>query len=426
MTTMASEDDAGELPRDGGVAEARTIGPSWLPMTLVIVATVLAVVGALTTWVRTQALDTDAWVEVSGQLLAEPEVQQALASYLTDELYSQVDVTGELADALPDPLTGLAGPLAAGLREPATDLVEKLVASPRFGQAWAEANRKVHQRLVAVLRGESTEALSTADGTITLELGDVLVAVGRDLGVPEATLGRIPPDAGQVVLMHSDRLAEAQQAVRTLETMSWFLYLLVVGLYALAVYLSRGRRRRALQQVGVGLVVAGLVLVLARAIGVRTTVDLIVGDATNRPVATVVGRVGTQLLGQIGWAEVVYGLLFLAFAALLGARRWAVWSRRHLARWADATWGVVAATAILVIGLVWWSPGRTFDHWATALVLVGLAVGAVAALVTQVRHEFPQALPAGASDPGPSPDAGDLVVADAPRTPDQPGESADG
>lgn len=387
MATMPSQDDAGAVARDAGAVDTGTIGPSWLPTTLVVVATVLAVVGALTTWVRTQALDTDAWVEVSGELLAEPEVQQALAGYLTDELYSRVDVTGELADALPDPLAGLAGPLAAGLKEPATDLVEELVASPRFGQAWAEANRRVHQRLVAVLRGESTEALSTADGTITLELGDALVAVGQDLGVSESTLARIPPDAGQVVLVQSDRLATAQQAVRALEALSWFLYLLVVGLYALAVYLSGGRRRRALQQVGIGLLAAGVTLLLARAIGVRTTVDLFVGDATNRPLATVVGQVGTQLLRQLGWAEVVYGVLFLAFAALLGGQRWAVWSRRHLARWADATWGVVAATAVLVIGLVWWSPGRTFDHWATALVLVGLAVGAVAALVTQVRHE---------------------------------------
>lgn len=387
--------DEGATPDDTAHRDehdAMTIGPPWLPTTLVVIATILAIVGSLTTWVRTQALDTDEWVEVSSELLLDEDVQEALSAYLVAELFSQVDVADELASALPDQLAGLAAPLAGALRAPATDAVEQLVGSPRFNLAWAESNRRAHQALVAVLQGEST-ALSTDDGTITLELRNVVVAVGEDLGVSSDTLDRIPEDAGQVVLFESDALAEAQQAVRVTEFLSWFLYVLVVGLFAAAIILARGRRREVLRQVGIGLLVAGVTVLLGRAIGIRTTVDVLVTDAARANLAVVVGQISTQLLGQIGAALAVYGALFIGFAALLGQHRWAVATRRTLARWADSTGAIVVVAVALLAGLWWWSPGAAFSHWVTALVLVGLVLGAVAMLVSRIRQEFPAASP---------------------------------
>ena len=74
------------------------------PMVLIVVATLVAIVSALTTWVQTQALDTDEWVEASTEVLADDDVQAALATYLVDELYSTGDVTEALTSALPDAL----------------------------------------------------------------------------------------------------------------------------------------------------------------------------------------------------------------------------------------------------------------------------------------------------------------------------------
>ncbi|HKJ54785.1 MAG TPA: hypothetical protein VJ978_02250, partial [Nitriliruptoraceae bacterium] len=331
MTAVADERATPDDSPHRDEHEPTTMGPSWLPTTLVVIATILAIVGSMTTWVRTQALDTDEWVEVSSELLLDEDVQEALSAYLVAELFAQVDVADELASALPDQLAGLAAPLAGALRAPATDAVEELVGSPRFNQAWAESNRRAHQALVAVLQGESTTALSTADGTITLELRNVVVAVGEDLGVSSDTLDRIPEDAGQIVLFQSDALAEAQQAVRVTEFLSWFLYVLVVGLFAAAIILARGRRREALRQVGIGLLVAGVTVLLGRAIGIRTTVDVLVTDAARANLAVVVGQISTQLLGQIGAALAVYGVLFIGFAALLGQHRLAVATRRTMA-----------------------------------------------------------------------------------------------
>ena len=387
MADMTSRVDGLEA-RDAVDRADSSATPRWVTTTAIVVATILAIVSVMTTWVRTQALDTDQWVSASSDLLAEPVVQQALATYLTDELFDQADVTQELADALPDQLSGLAGPLTAALRPPATDAVEQLVGSPRFAQAWARANRVAHQTLVGVLRGEGTEVVSTSGGAITLDLGDALVAIGGDLGVSDSTLARIPPDAGQVVVFQSDQLASVQQTVRVLDALSWFLFIVVVGLYALAVVLARGRRRESLREVGVGLVIAGVTVILLRAIAIRTGVDVLVTDAGNRELAGLVGKVGTELLQQMAVAGILYGVLFLVFAWMLGPHRWALRLRRALARWSDSTAAIAAGAVVVFLALVWLSPGGALDRWTTVLVLAGLAIGAVVMLRAQLGRDL--------------------------------------
>ena len=63
-------------------------------------------------------------------------------------------------------------------------------------------------------------------------------------------------------------------------------------------------------------------------------------------------------------------------------------TRRTLAPVLNAPTGVVAAGTAVLLLLVWaWSPGRVFDGWATALTLVALIVGAVAALRARTQAE---------------------------------------
>src|SRR6056297_1217258 len=224
-----------------------TIGPRWLPATLVVVATILAVVTTMTTWARTQALDTDQWVEVSGELLNEPEVQEALALYVADELFTTVDVAAELESRLPENLAGLAGPLAGALRAPATDGIEQIIASSRFRSVWQTANRVAHEAAVRILRDDTRDSMSTAGGTIVLDLGTAVRNLGEQIGIPEAALDRLPDDVGQITVIESDELSDVQDAVKVLDFTSWFLYIVIVAMYAVAVYLAAGRRRQMLR-----------------------------------------------------------------------------------------------------------------------------------------------------------------------------------
>jgi hypothetical protein len=173
-----------------------------------------------------------------------------------------------------------------------------------------------------------------------------------------------------------------------LDFTSWFLYIVIVAMYAAAVYLAVGRRRQMLRSVGIGLIVGGLSVLLIRAVGIRTSVEHFVADATNKPLAELVGSVMTVLLRQMAWTGVVYGVLIIAFSALLGPSRWAVATRRWVAGVTESTAAVVGVCLGVVLLLLWWSPGGAFDRWITALVLVGLVIGAIIALVVSGRREL--------------------------------------
>jgi hypothetical protein len=200
--------------------ETRARHSRW-PTILIVVATLIAILAAVSTWVKVQMLDTDEWVEVSDELLADPEVQDALAAYLTNQLFERVDLQTELADVLPENLKGLAGPLAGALRTPVSDGIDQLVSSERFAQLWSTANRFAHEKLVVVLRDESRPGISTADGTVTLDLRALVVSVGEAEGNPDSALDQIPEDAGQITIFSTYQLSKDQTTVQILDNMSW-------------------------------------------------------------------------------------------------------------------------------------------------------------------------------------------------------------
>ena len=357
---------------------------------VVAVATVLAILSVFSVWARTQLLDTDEWVGLSTELLEQPEVQQALSAYLVEEVYADGKVTAGLEQLLPEDLSGLAGPLAGVIRGPVTDGVENLLASDRFQQLWEAANRGAHQALVSVLRGEDVAGLSTADGTVVLELRPLVVAAGETVGLSQDRLDAIPPDAGRVVIFESGELDEVQGVVATLEFLAWLMFVLVIALYAVAVYLASGGRITALRNVGLSLIVVGVITITAQAIAVRALVQALVEDPSSRPIADSVVQIGTALLRQQAWSAVIYGLLIAGFAALRGDRRFAVAARRTLAPALNASTGALAGgTAVVLLLLIWWSPGRAFEGWTTGLLLIALVIGAVAALRAQTQREYP-------------------------------------
>lgn len=363
-------------------------GTGRLSTVLLLVASVLAVVSTLTTWVRMELLDTDEWVEVSSGLLAEPEVQDALTVYLSNQIFERVDLQSSLSSLLPEPLNRLAGPISGALRQPITDGIATLIASDRFGELWEDANRAAHERMVAILRDETRPGVSTADGTVTLDLGTIAYNVGERLGIPTDALDRLPDDAGEVVIFESDQLASMQKVVQVLDVMSWFLFLVVVGLYVAAVVVARGAWRRALRNVGIALAFAGVALLVLRALGVRALVGAVVADPENEPLGEIVGLAATQLVGEAAWTGIVYGVLIAVFAALVGGHRWAVSARRFVGQATESVGVAIGVGVLAILLLLWWSPGKTFDRFVSSLVFVCLAIAAVVSLLVVSRREY--------------------------------------
>ena len=320
---------------------------------LIVLAAVILLVTAVNVWVERAALNTDNWVDASDQLLAEPAVREAIAVYVVDQLYTNVDVSAQLGDLLPGDLSGLSGALASALRNPATDAVDRLLATDQVAAIWSNANRVAHETIVNILEDDTrVQALSTSGGSVTLDLRDVVVQLADNLGLPGTVADKIPADAGQVTIIQSSKLEDLQTAVTFVKWASWLLLFVVIGIYAGAIFLADGWRRVATRSVGLSTLIVGLLVLAGLRFGGDRLLDSVVEKESNRGAAEAVWRIGSALLHDIGWNIASIGALIVVGAFMAGPARIATAIRRFIAPafvgGPGARWGVGAAIFLLM------------------------------------------------------------------------------
>jgi hypothetical protein len=381
--------DAGRDTPPAGKGHRRPgSAPGWLVWSMIVLASVVAIGASMNAWLNRQLLDTDNWVDASDQILEEPAVRAALSTYLVNELFSYVDVSAQLEDRLPDSLQILAGPISQALRQPAIDGVDRLLATPKVQAAWSEANRLAHQTLVRILEDDTRDGVSTTDGVVTLQLGTLVTELGMQIGLPTSVLDRIPPDAGTIVVADSRELADAQQAVQVVKVMSVFLLIVVIVLYAAAVFIASDRRV-ALRNAGLAIIVSALALLVARKIGVSYITDSIERADTVKQAARAVALIGTGILNEIAWTGFAIGFLMLVYALLVGPTRAAYASRRGLSPILTnrfTAWVLALAILVLVVLI---TPGTGVQTWIGRATLLVLVIVGVERLHAQTRREHP-------------------------------------
>ena len=353
--------------------------------TLIVVASLVAFVSILTTWVDRQMLDNQSWADASAELIEDPEVRDAVSVYLVDELYANVDVAGGLEQRLPDNLQGLAAPIAGALRQPATEAVDRLLESPRVQQLWINASSAAHQKLVNVLEDKTGSGITTGEGVVTLDLGELVRSLGAELGLPASALDRIPPDAGELEVMRSDQLDAAQAGVRAIRVLSTWLLVLVLGLFALAVYLARGERRETLRNIGCAFVLVGLAVLVVRRVAGDQVVDAL-AQPSSQDSGERVWLISTGILAQIGWASVLYGVVIVAGAVFAGPH--AIGVRRWIAPVLNEHQAIVwTAVAVVYLALIVWGPTHALRTLWGVLLLGALIAAGIVALRRQTLRE---------------------------------------
>jgi hypothetical protein len=373
-----------------------------LVWTLVVLATVLALVSILTTWVNRQMLDNAAWNKATTQSIQDPQVQSALATYAVNELYANVDISKAFADRLPDRLKPLAAPLVGALEAPLTQGVQRVLTRPRVQQLFINASTIAHQKLVNVLEDKANYGVSTGGGVVTLNLYDMIYEIGTELGIPSDALAKLPTDLGTVTLLKSSQLSAAQAGVQTLKVLSTWLLVGVLFLYGLAIYLARGARRATLRNAGFGLVIVGLLVLV-----LRTLLGNYITDALASPGYTVATHhlwlIGTSILGQIGAATLLYGIITALGAVYAGPSSVAVRLRHSLAPTMNERQGVVwgAVSLVFLLAILWGGTHALRTWWGILLLAALIAVG-VAALRRQSLSEFPTETAAAPTPPPPA------------------------
>lgn len=352
--SLARKLDRSEDIADRGGRLRRTI-----VVILVVLSYVSLAAGIPAFWARNVVLNTDRYVEIVGPIGSDPAVVNFLADRMTNQLFAALDAEAVVADALPDQARFLAGPLTNAVQGFVRDEVEKVLASDTFARLWVETNRFAHTQIVAVLRGEGDDTVTTENGRIVLNLIPIINAalvqiqgqaselLGKNVTLPqldpgtelpaemrakvESALGvQLPDDFGQIVIFDDDRLQAAQDAIVAFERLLYVLVAVFLLSVAGAIALSK-QRRRTLVQLSAGL----LIVVVAERRIARLLEANIVGQISD-PGARAAGRAASQALLDDFLAATVWlawlFLIVLLISLLSGPYGWAVWVRASTAR----------------------------------------------------------------------------------------------
>jgi hypothetical protein len=358
---------------------------------LVVLGSVLAFLSVFAIWIERQALNTDDWVSTSGKLIHNQKIREAVGNYLVDQLYENVDVKKELEDILPGEVSELAGPAAGGLRQVAGQGAEKVLETTTAQELWEEANRAAHEQLLAVLENKK-EAVETAHGEVTLNLGSLLTNLAQQVGIGESLAEKLPPDAGQIHILRSDQLKTAQDIAVAVKGLALLLSLLTFLAFGLAIYLSRDGRWVTVLYSGIGLIAAGFAAIVFRHVAGGIVVGQLVKNDSVKPAGEAAWSIGTSLMISIATTVIVVGVLFAAAGWLASPTGAARTTRRYMApALREHAAYVYTGLAILVCIYFLTGPTQGLRAFLTTLVVAGMAAFGIGELRKQTAEEFPDA-----------------------------------
>ena len=311
-----------------------------LVVVLVFLSCVLLIAAVVGIWSRRNFLDNERFVSRVAPLADDPAVQQAVAGRITEDLMTIIDPRTFFVEALPERVDCWRCPWPTWWRD---SWVSGSSSSwhPTGSSASSLARSSApHRQAVRILRDES-DLIETADGTTTLNLVAAANAVlaritsgtpeilGREVNLPDVSVEDLPDAAvkrleaaldvdledgfGQITVYSQGRLEAAQDGIRLFDRGVVAVAIATLVLAALAIWLSR-RRRRTIVQLAFGGVVAMVLL--------RRVIFRVQDDVAEIPDAETGRQAVTAVLDQfldpllLGTAILVVGFILVAvFAA---------------------------------------------------------------------------------------------------------------
>ena len=358
---------------------------------LVALGSVLAFLSVFSIWVERQALNTNDWVSTSDQLLQNSTIRSAVSNYLVNQVYEHVNVEKELKSILPGEAKRLAGPAAGGLRTVAGKGAEQLLKTSVAQSLWQSANRTAHEQLVDVLE-EKSGTLSTANGTVTLNLGGLVTNLANQVGIGASLAEKLPPNAGQIEILHSNQLKTAQNIAAAVKGLALLLSLLTFAAFAAAIYLARDQRWVTILFSGIGLIAAGFTVIVARHVAGGIVVGQLVTNDSVKPAAEATWTIATSLMTSIATTVIVIGVLF-AIAGWLGSPSGSARATRRTIAPALRDYRPYVYTGLaIVVGIYFLSsPTQGLRSFLTTLVVAAMAAYGIRELGKQTASEFPDA-----------------------------------
>ena len=356
----------------------------WL---LIVVSTLVLLVGTVTIWVKREVLDTKNFTTSTTEVMRNPKVQSALATFLVDQIYQNLDVKAELEKQLPKNLKGLAGPAAAALNDYGTRAATRLLATTAVIDLVQAATRVAHTEFLQIVDGKPG-----AGQKVYLQLRPVVLKLASRLGLEDQVSARLPPDAGRFLVLDDENgtINTVRQSVKLVRALSLFLLLVVVALYAGAIWLARGWRREAILRCGAGVLIVGLLLFVIRRVLQGVLLDALVGQRPARPAVSAAYLILTELLMAIAWTAVAVGTITVVLAFLAGpsriGRAFRAVAAPGLVRHPWIAWSADALAILLILIL---APIDDWNKLVSRLVTFAVIIGLTEAIRRRAKAEHP-------------------------------------
>jgi len=177
LETSASPSSAGVRPH-----RARSI----VAVICVLAAGLLTTPAAVAYWGQRTLNDTQRYVDTVEPLVNSPEVQDVIATKVTDAIEKQVDIEAILKNVFAGVITDrprleqLVGPLSASINGLIDREVRAFIASDEFADLWTRANTRAQEALQRVLKGDASGAVSLKGDEVVLDVDEVINQVRSD------------------------------------------------------------------------------------------------------------------------------------------------------------------------------------------------------------------------------------------------------
>jgi hypothetical protein len=252
----------------------------------VLLAGLLTTPAAVAYWGQRTLNDTQRYVDTVEPLVNSPEVQDVIATKVTDAIEKQVDIEAILNNVFAGVITDrprleqLVGPLSAAISGLIDREVREFVASDEFADLWIRVNIRTQQALQKVLKGEGSGAVSLQGEQVVLDVDEVIDQVKQRLVARGLTLVEnvsIPETDRQIVLVEAPQLKQLRTIYAFSNPVARWLLPIVGVLYLVAFVLARRRRPRMTVAIGALLAANALLVALALSIGRQLFVDQLAG-----------------------------------------------------------------------------------------------------------------------------------------------------
>lgn len=242
----------------------------------IVLAAILTIPAGFAFWGQRTLNDGQRYIDTVGPLVNDPEIQQAIATKVTDAIEQQVDVQALLTEAFAGVITdrprleALIGPISGAVNGLIEREVEDFIASDAFESLWIAANQRAQEVLYRVLNGDVPDGAITVQGDeIVLDVSEVIDQVKQrlvDRGLTVLDRVTLPDTDRQIVLLEAPQLKQVKNIYAFSNPVAKWLIWIVAALYLAGWLLSR-RRARATVIIGALVAVNGLLLAWALSTG---------------------------------------------------------------------------------------------------------------------------------------------------------------